>query len=116
MPAIVEPAGKLMHRVDIQRPTATTNEYGEPVNGWSTVVEVWASVIPMTSRELWNAQQVSPEVTHKVCVRDSADLDQIDSSWRVLHRGRVFEIDSVTLREERLYTMRDLMCKEKAGA
>ena len=74
-------AGKLHvrgGRVEIQAEQSTAtdaadrNLYGEQGPDWQTVATVWASVEPLSGRELWQAQQVVSEVTHRVRLRHNA--------------------------------------------
>jgi SPP1 family predicted phage head-tail adaptor len=62
-------AGLLRHRVQVQSPTGTQDEYGQAVLGWTTLGARWASVEPLMGREMWQAQQVQADTTHKVTLR-----------------------------------------------
>lgn len=109
-----DPAGTLDSRIQVQRPVTVNNEYGEPEKTWQTVATVWASIVPLSGRELWNARQVQADVTHQIAIRDGNHVAGINSTWRVCNEGRVFEIEAAPLRNERGRTMRDLLCKEQA--
>lgn len=92
-------AGKLRHRVTIQRPTETIVR-GEPVVTWSTIATRFAEIKSSEGRELWNARQVQPDITHRLELRyDSAIA--ITSKWRLLLGGRVLEILNINRPEER---------------
>jgi SPP1 family predicted phage head-tail adaptor len=41
-------AGKLRHRITIQRETTTRDEYGSEVKTWLPLATVWASVEPLS--------------------------------------------------------------------
>ena len=102
-------AGTLRHRVAIQETLSLAqNSYGEPVTTWGTVATVWASVSPLSGRELAMAQQVRPDVTHKVVMRHR---DNVTPKQRILHDSRALEIESVRNADER-DRMLELMCKE----
>lgn len=92
------PIGKARRRVSLQAPTASKNSYGESVNSWSDVAQRWALIEPLTGRELWQAQQVQADVSHKVTVRN---FPGIKSDWRVIYKGRVFNVVFVQNPEER---------------
>lgn len=73
-------AGDLDKRVRVQKlvspspDPAMGNEYNAPLNraddrNWPTVVTRWASIKPLSGRELFMAQQVRADVTHKVVLR-----------------------------------------------
>jgi len=96
MPAV----GDRRHRVTIVQPSETITR-GEPVVTWSDVATRWASVEPLAGRELWNARQVQPDVTHRVTLRYESGM-AINTKWRLrLASGRILDIVSVTRPEER---------------
>jgi SPP1 family predicted phage head-tail adaptor len=93
-------AGKLRHRLAIQSPTEIIVR-GEPSVTWNTVATRWAQIEPLTGRELWNARQVQPDITHRIELRHDSSI-LITSKWRLLLNGtRVLEILSVRRPEER---------------
>lgn len=103
-------AGQLRHRVAIQEPTETIVR-GEPSVTWNTVATRWASLEALAGRELWNARQVQPDITHRVEMRHESGL-AINSKWRLLFAGdRVLEILSIRRPLERPINWL-LECKE----
>lgn len=66
-------AGKLRKRVQIQAlPTvqAIDQNWNEPTYGdWTKQADVWASIEPLSGRELVYAGQVAADATHLVTVR-----------------------------------------------
>jgi SPP1 family predicted phage head-tail adaptor len=102
--------GKMRHRVTLEAPTPSRNQIGEEVQGWAAVADVWASVEPLSGRELWNAQQVQPDVTHRVRMWHRPD---VRADWRLRHRGRVLNVVAVINREE-LNEALELVCREEA--
>lgn len=73
-------AGKLRKRVDVQQLTAAPSDPAlqDPYNAppppaddgnWETLVTRWAFVRPLSGRELFQARQVRPDVTHRVTMR-----------------------------------------------
>ena len=63
-------AGRLRQRIDILKPNLVQGTSG----GWrvgdtSIFNTVWASIEPLTGRELQSAQQIVSEVTHKITIR-----------------------------------------------
>jgi len=92
-------AGKLRHRVAIQRPTETLVR-GEPSIAWSTVATRFAEIKSNEGRELWNARQVQPDITHRLELRYDSALP-LTSKWRLLLNGRVLNILAITRPEER---------------
>lgn len=63
-------AGRLRHRVDILKPILVQGSSGGTrIANTSLFGTVWASIEPLTGRELQVAQQRVSEVTHKVTIR-----------------------------------------------
>lgn len=62
--------GKLRHRVTIQRLDESTRDAsGAVVPAWVNVATVWASVEPVSGRELFASGQVQANVTHRALIR-----------------------------------------------
>lgn len=83
--------GSLRHRVTVQQRTSppTRDSFGEPIQVWSNVAGVWASVEPLTGRELFQAQQVRADLTHRIALRGFAGLNAAE---RILWGSRVFNL------------------------
>lgn len=101
-------AGKLRHRITIQKATEAPNAYGEMVQTWGTFATVSASVEPLRGRELWAAGGQQARVTTRIRIRY---LRGVTSKMRVLFGSRAFEIESIIDPEERNAEMQ-LMCQE----
>lgn len=91
-------ASKLRHRITIQHKVETKNEWNEPVIEWREFATVWASVEPISGREFWASRQVQSEVTHRIRLRY---LPGVDSTMRILFKGREFRIEAIRNIEER---------------
>lgn len=104
-------AGELRHRVTLQQPAETRNEYGEAERTWSHVATVWAAVEPLSGREYFDSQQRQAAVSTRITLRYQPG---ITPHMRVLFGARVYEIDSVIDIEERHREMQ-LMCAEQIG-
>src|SRR5262245_28369589 len=84
--------GRLDKRVELQRPATTQNAFGEEVATWETLARMWASVEPLSSQELLQADQVQAQVTHKVWVRYRTDV-RADMRFVLLPAGlRTFHV------------------------
>ena len=103
-------AGKLRTRVEVQRIDEERDKQGGIVSSWTTIAHRWASVVPLSGREYWSAQQVQSDVTHKVQLRYLEGLTSKDR-LRLLHSQRVLNIQSVLDVDERHREMQ-LMCVE----
>lgn len=86
------------------------NTVGDSITTWVDVVTTWASVEPLRSDELWKAQQVQANVSHRVKIRYR---EGITPDMRIVHKGRVLNISqpprNIEERERRI----EIMCKEE---
>jgi SPP1 family predicted phage head-tail adaptor len=59
--------GQYKTYIEIERLDETESDtQGGVVPQWQTVETRWANVVPMTNRELYEAQQVEVEISHRV--------------------------------------------------
>lgn len=109
-PAVPElNAGRLNKRITIEEDIGTeASSTGEHVEDFQFFANRWAEIIPLSGRELWNAQQVQPDITHKVTIRY---LTGVTPKMRVAYGSRYFNILSViNVNEEGI--SQELMCME----
>lgn len=109
-------AGRLRHRVVIQRRTGAANAFNEPTDTWSDLATVSAGVEPISGREYFAAQTVQSEVSHRVTIRYLAGItpkDRIVWTDTATDVARYFDIRAVIDRDERHREMH-LMCVEHA--
>lgn len=102
-------AGRLQHRVEIQKAIEIPDSFGEPLPTWVTQATRWAAVEPLSGRELFLAQQVQADVTHRVGLRFTPD---VTPKMRVLFGERVLNIESVLDSTESGFEL-ELLCKEE---
>jgi SPP1 family predicted phage head-tail adaptor len=102
-------AGSLRHRITIQSVTETKDTFGGVTEAWGTHAAVWASIEPLSGRELLQAQQVQADITHRVRMRYVAG---VTTKMRVLYGSREFGIQVAINPEERNREI-VLMCKEQ---
>lgn len=100
-------SGNLRHRIEIQHQVHGEDEWGNHVFEWQTFAKVWAEVLDLKGREFWQAVSVASEVTVRVRIRY---LPGLEASMRVLHEGRVLEIDHIIDPDGRKRTLQ-LLCK-----
>ena len=89
--------GKLRHRVWLQTKTETQDAEGGVVPTWTSQSEMWASIEPMSGRELEIASQMQSEATVKITIRFQRAFGF--TNLAVLRfisddNGTIFEIDS----------------------
>ena len=86
-------AGKLRHRVSLQKPVKTQNPLsGATVNSWQEITKLWADVVPLSAREFIAAQARQAEVTTRITIRFRSD---ITSKHRIVYGDKIFNIEGV---------------------
>ena len=102
-------AGRLRHRVTIQRGTPGRDGFGTEVLAWSTVATVWAEVRSNSGHEqVQPNEQIFSNLTHQVTLRYRTGLS---AKMRLLWNSRFLEIQSVREPDNRLRMMQ-LDCME----
>lgn len=86
--------GQMTQRVTIQRRSSERGDYGQELDVWVDVAEVWAQVRPISGREKLRAFAIEAELTHTITVRyNSAFLPpKTVGAWRVVYDSRIFNI------------------------
>ena len=86
-------AGDLNCQITFERPAFVREPWATAKTAhWSDVITVGASIEPLSGRELWIAQQVQPQVTHRIRCRM---LHGINPKMRIKYKGRTFNIKSI---------------------
>lgn len=110
-------AGLLRRYVRLEAPVATRDSMGTKGQTFAPPVldpDVYARIQPLSGDELWKARQASARTTHKITIRYRED---VDSTWRVVYQGRVFQLDSAPLDDdERNETMTFLAIEIPRGS
>jgi SPP1 family predicted phage head-tail adaptor len=89
------PAGKLRHRVRLERPTYTQDTTtGEQVLTWTQVATVSAAIEPLSAREFIAGQAMQSNIDTRITIRHR---DDVKASWRAVHMvngvaGRIYNI------------------------
>lgn len=86
-------AGKLRHRITLQKPVKVQNpETGSVENIWQDLAQLWAEVSPLSAREFVAAQAMQNAVTTRITIRYRQD---IEPKYRILFRGKTFNIEGI---------------------
>lgn len=101
-------AGALRHPIAIETRSTTVDSYGEQSHSWTRFASAFAEVVPLTGRELVNAQSFRPDVTTRIRTRW---VPNVTSAMRVAYGSRVLEIVGVINVDERDREM-ILICSE----
>ena len=86
-------SGDFRHRIAIHANTEGRDATGGMTESWATAETVGGSITPMTGRELFEAQQVKAQVTHKVIMWKNTTVTP--SHKLLLEDGRILHIASV---------------------
>lgn len=82
----------LDRRITIQQPTRTANAFGETVESFSTLVEVWASKMDDSGKEQYEMGQVTSVTNVTFGIRY---LSTVKPDMMVLYDGQTFIIRSI---------------------
>lgn len=85
-------AGRLDKLVSIEAPADTVDKYGDPVAGWAEIAKASAHIRPMGVSERLASLQMQSGQTHVVTTRYTAALAAAKGEWRILFKGRVFQL------------------------
>ena len=107
-------AGRLRHRVTVQRPVTSRDSYGQDVITWTSAGDVWAAVEPLRGREYFDADQHTGEITTRVIIRWRSDFDTLgfDSTWRIVFGSRTLIIIVPPIDKDYLGRSWELMCRD----
>ena len=87
-------AGKLPHRIRIESSTETQDQKtGHITNEWSEFATVWGKLEPLSTKDILQAQAINSTMSARCKIRYSKKAIQIDSTMRVLFRGKYWKID-----------------------
>ncbi|MEY4402188.1 MAG: hypothetical protein RIR91_223 [Verrucomicrobiota bacterium] len=87
-------AGRLRHRVTLQRGTVTANSHGDQVRSYVDLRTVWADVEALGGREFLAAEHVQAEVTSRITLRAQPDIT-LTPADRIVWGSRIFDIRHV---------------------
>ncbi len=86
-------AGELDRKVRLERRTTAQNDYGEPIETWVLIAEVWASRAVLSGRELFDSDQIAAELMYKFRMYYRSDLD---ATCRIVYGGQNYDIQAVS--------------------
>lgn len=95
---MVDPIGAMRHRLRLEAPVDTTNAQGDVTRSWVLQAWVWAAIRPMDVAAGSIGEVATALSTYRVDIRWRAG---IAAGQRLIHRGRVLEIRTVSDPDER---------------
>lgn len=88
-------AGRLRHRITIQRPEVTRSETGAEIITWVTVIDRFpAEVAPLRGREYFQSDVQRADMDTKIIVRWMPQIQAMTAKWRILHDGQIYNVYS----------------------
>lgn len=100
------------HRqIKVQRPSETQDGFGEADITWSPYTTLYASIKPLSGRELTYAQAIHADVSHEIMVPWSRTANEITPKYRILYGERVFNIFACMNVDEANQQIR-VLCRE----
>ena len=85
--------GALDRRITLQRPTTSTNDYGEREVTWSTYATVWAAIERKPSAsERVSGEQVLSYQNVVFLIRSSKSIGALEASYRVSYDSKIYDI------------------------
>jgi len=86
---------RLDRRITLQRYGITYNSDNEPIEAWSDLATVWASVNYVSDGEKVRAAEVGASIAVRFQIRYSSTVADLNAKDRVLFDGDVFDIEGV---------------------
>lgn len=86
-------AGKLNKRVSVQKPARVQDlESGAMTAGWVEERKQFAAIDPLSVNAFVAAQAAQSKVSVRIVLRYR---DDITSAWRIVHKGKIYNIEGV---------------------
>lgn len=94
-------AGRLRHRLTVERFTTTQNAFGEEEQTWATLATVWGGIEPLRGNERQRAMQVQSTEEVRIVLRWSSEIADLNAADRVVFGSKVYDISAVLSIDER---------------
>lgn len=110
-------AGDLDRKVTIQRSTATTNAFNEPVLTWADFVTVRARRRDVSDRqrtEMIAAGQVGAFLATRFIIRSSVQTRTVKPVDRLMHEGSTWSIHGIKEADEGRFRFLEIMAVKDA--
>lgn len=103
-------AGQLRHRIQVEHRVETQDpNTGAVSTKWEQLGKFWARVTPLSGREIMAASAEYSSVSARIRMRYR---DDINSTMRIVHRNRVYNIRAVLPDSESGLEWLTLLCGE----
>lgn len=92
-------AGRLKYKLELYKPTATSNAYGEETVTWEKTATVHAERVKITGRRSEEVQEHFPEYATEFNIRDAHEVSE---NWRAQQLGGyLYTVTNITPNVER---------------
>ena len=108
-------AGRLRHRIRIERQDQAVDQYGAPTKTWVEVAEVQASIDSVSGREYFASDRDLAEETHKITIREIPDLVHLDGRFRAIDIDTGAEYDLRAVLDNHVRSMMTITAKSGAS-
>jgi SPP1 family predicted phage head-tail adaptor len=78
--------------ITIQRATTSQDDYGEPINTWATLLQVWAEAVPVSDGERIAAAEVSATISMRFRVLYSSTIADVNPKDRISYDSKTWDI------------------------
>ena len=85
-------AGKLNHWILLESLESSKDSHGDTVEDWISQGGVWAEHVPSSAREFISASAMQSKVVGRFVIRTHPT---IQATWRILFRGRYYNVEGV---------------------
>ena len=94
-------SGKLPHRITIEHEAEGEQDQvtGYVPITWLEFTKVWGKLEPLSTKDQLQAQAINSTMTARCKIRYSTKASEINSTMRVLFRGKYWKIDGDPIRD-----------------
>ena len=103
-------AGRLRHRVRLERQVQSTDAYGAPVRTWQTIIECPADITFVSGREFMASERDLAEETVRIFLRVDPRTD-LDPAQRAIDLDTGAEYDIRAVLKDHVRAMATLVCR-----
>lgn len=89
--------GKFRHRVELQSPVEVRDSNGDVLLNYETQKTVWASIEPLSTREIIQSGANQSKITVRIVIWHRAG---ISSNWRVKHGDKIYPLEGDPLQDK----------------
>lgn len=86
-------AGKLDHRITLERVTRTPDAFSTAgAETWAPIATVWAKAEQISDGEKWRAAAIEVDATHRFLIRYSRTAETLTAADRILFNGKIHNL------------------------